>query len=401
MARTTYRASSNPHPKPKVESKDARKTAPPTLKTVPLVSAALSNPIHWTDENTLRTHMLDICSMSSEARDFWKSLPPPPKPKPKPIIPPAKLLKQNILSRIDGDSSKSRNVANDQWELQVALKNWSEQWYIDKDIDHPVLALTLVGTYEIESLSLKRLNYHDRHTISKLQEACKHTGFYLCFAHLDRWTVDRDDTSTLDSFVDCNGSKPFEHFSHEYFSEFNILDGDTMLDEDPDEEETENPHFAEDDDYLYRRWERTVSNPRVLEVALANGDRQVVLFMPRCERISLFLAKRTQHTATFIERTIEQFSSSTKGCSTSAVVKDDLIQICKLFAREHTQKAYPLSLTARLKIAAATLEDQSLLAGLNQHRQLHASDDTSLSPGLKRDLASEDDEFDPKRRRSG
>jgi hypothetical protein len=243
----------------------------------------------------------------------------------------------------------------------------------------------LVGQYATETLSLESLNYHDRHTVSKLQEACKHTDFYLCFVGATRHASGLShkvevDEPILHGFVDLDGSRPHESLRLKSFGKHSVLDEDAWSDEEPDEEEWGDPHYEGHDDYVSRQWERTVSYILSAHgIYLANKDtQQMVLFMPRRERMSFFLDRTCapqDSRERLIEGTIDRFLKQVHNGSISAETRDDLIQICKLFASHHTRDAYPSSVTSRLKTAAAKLDHKSLLAALSEHRELYAGED--------------------------
>lgn len=181
-------------------------------------------------------------------------------------------------------------------KLEAALNLWSEQWDLDKEASHPALAHPLTGQYAAKNFSLQSLNYHDRYSVSKLQEACKSTDFYVCLASMTRWAsgesdgpFDIDYTADLEGFVDCDGSKLFDDFAFHGCLEYNMLDRDVWDHEDPDTEEWGDPHDMENDDFVSRKWKRNASHtlsPREYVLTLASGStlhasRSTHIFLPR------------------------------------------------------------------------------------------------------------------------
>lgn len=193
-------------------------------------------------------------------------LPTPVSKPPPPILSPTKRTRKDILECIN---SKSEDLRGERYKLQTALKLWSEHWNTDRS-DHPVLAHLLIGKYP-EDISMETLNYHDRHTVSKLRDAGEAMGFYICLANVVRWQAGREDypdvcQSTFRGFVDCDGSKPFVGCVIENYGDFILLDEDAWNNVVPDDEEWGDPHDLSSTDYISRTWERTVSLPKYLNV---------------------------------------------------------------------------------------------------------------------------------------
>jgi len=201
-----------------------------------------------------------LCEDAPEGKEYLlneKLLPDPPPPKAKPIDQPNKRMQQSMLQCINGEFSKKNNLRAGRSRLEVALRLWAKNWVPDQKIINPTMAHILAGQYATETLSLDSLNYYDYHTVSKSQEACRATGFYLCLAAVTRHEggpshIVEVNGSTLHGFVDLDGSKPFGSIRLNWFGEYNILDEDAWPEE-PDSEEWGDPRYADNDDFVSRR----------------------------------------------------------------------------------------------------------------------------------------------------
>ena len=128
--------------------------------------------------------------------------------------------------------------------LRLILSSWRRQ---RESVNHLSLGYVFENEYENVDLCHRNLKGRDHYIVTRLQEVCKETGFYIYLANLTKSIEGaKYDTPsgslTLDQVVDLDGSPPFDLSDLPPFEESDIIQDDPF--EEPSEDSYYDSHCA-------------------------------------------------------------------------------------------------------------------------------------------------------------